>query len=133
MQLWWFVKSFVYSLYPLSGAIVFFLLRKKTDFYYILNKTDRKIYIHRGFAGMVKETALFDFDQVFCVTPLAKQQRTRFGFYWEYKLGLLLRHGKKIRLSDVQDRLKTLEMFREPGEAIARWLNVPFIMIDPKK
>ena len=107
-------------------SLVFFVCRRLTDNYYVLDKQEQLVCMHRSFAGIQTESPVCEFSGVFAVMPVAKMVSSKSGTYWMYHLAILLRSGRFIRLSDASTIVEP-ELFTEPGKEIAAWLGVPFI------
>jgi hypothetical protein len=110
----------------LLAAILFFLFKKFTDNYYILNRLDRIIIFHRSFMGLKYDSRLCSFDDVFCIIPNGRRMSSKSGSWWEYYLAILLKSGRFIRISDSQ-RVAGINIFNEAGNQVAEWLGVRYI------
>jgi hypothetical protein len=114
----------------IPGATLYFL-RGKLDVHYYLDHTKKQLVLRRCFFSLEKSTVLTTFDQFHSLAMGGKLVSEGGGKgraakeYWLAAVFLILKHGKKVRLTDFTDDSSIEVMARGLSDALKLQLKVP--------
>jgi hypothetical protein len=111
-------------------VIFFYVFRRLTNNYYILDKKNRQVKFHREFFFFTAKSSRCSFNDVFCIIPRGRRRYRPGDITWEYALSILLKKGRFIHLGNTLEYTDINKKdLASCGKEIADYLGISYIHI----
>ncbi len=118
-------------LFPLAIGLIALAvkLKRRTDIFYVLDRRDRMMYLHRRILSERKVKPVASFDRFQCVTVSAssrphRERGTGRRWPWDYQTVLVRDSGRLILMSD---RLTNFGRCNDIARDLATFIGIPFV------